>query len=111
MYAPCRATKNDMELVAALPEPVRAVLALFAILLLIVPLCMAFGRLLGALFTRRRRNRHALAFAGTLAATAGAPFLLLAATQQGDGFLPLLLAGLALPSTANWWLSAWAVRR
>lgn len=100
-----------MELIAGLPEPLRAVFALLAILLVIVPVCMTFGSLLGALFTRHQRYERAAAFAGTLLATAIAPFLLLVATHGAGGFLPLLLAGLALPGASCWWLSRWAARR
>lgn len=100
-----------MELAAGLPEALRALLALIAVLLLIVPVCMTFGGLLGALFTRHRRYERAVAFGGTFVATAVAPFLLLAATQSAASFLPLLLASFTLPGVACWWLSRWAGRR
>lgn len=98
-------------MLAGLPEPLRALLALIAVLLLIVPVCMTFGGLLGALFTRHRRYERAVAFCGTLVATAVAPFLLLAATYGAASFLPLLLAGFSLPGATCWWLSRWAGRR
>lgn len=100
-----------MEFAAGLPEPLRALLSLVAILLVVVPLCMAFGTLLGALFARHRRYECALAFGGTLAATAVAPFLLLASTQATGAFVPLLLGGLALPGATLWGLKRWVAAR
>jgi hypothetical protein len=97
-----------MEWAAALPEPLRALLSLAAILLVIVPVCMSFGSLLGAVFARHQRSQRAAAFGGTLAATALAPFVLLAATEAPAIFLPLLLCGLALPGATCWWLNRWA---
>ena len=102
--------RTDVAFAAGLPEPLRALLSLIAILLVIVPLCMTFGSLLGAIFARYRRYERALAFGGTLAATVVAPFLLLAATQSSGAFIPLLLGGLALPSVACWWLNRWAAK-
>lgn len=100
-----------MELAAALPEPLRALLALVAILLLIVPVCMAFGSLLGALFAHQQRYQRSVAFGGTLLATAAAPFVLLAASDAASAFVPLLLCGIALPGLAYWILARWASRR
>lgn len=97
-----------MEWAAALPEPVRALLSLVAILLVIVPVCMSFGSLLGAVFARHGRRQRAVAFGGTLAATSLAPFVLLAATEAPSIFVPLLLCGLALPGATCWWLGRWA---
>jgi hypothetical protein len=100
-----------VEFAAGLPEPLRALLSLVAILLIVVPLCIAFGTLLGAVFARHRRYECALAFGGTLAATAVAPFLLLAATQTAGAFVPLLLGGLVLPGAALWGLKRWTASR
>lgn len=100
-----------MELATGLPEPVRALLALIAILLIIVPVCMAFGSLLGALFARRQRYPRSIAFGGTLAATVAAPLVLLAASRSPGAFVPLLISGLALPGIAYWLLSRWAIGR
>ncbi|HMV53948.1 MAG TPA: hypothetical protein PLX20_12700 [Rhodocyclaceae bacterium] len=100
-----------MDFAAALPEPLRALLSFAAVLLIIVPLCIAFGGLLGALLARHRRYERAVAFGGTLAATAIAPFVLLGATHLPAAFVPLLLAGLGLPGLAYWWLDRWASRR
>ena len=102
--------RTDMSFAAGLPEPVRALLSLIAILLVIVPLCMAFGSLLGAVFARHRRYESAIAFGGTLVATVVATFLLLAATQSSGAFIPLLFGGLALPGAACWWLNRWAAK-
>lgn len=99
-----------MELATGLPEPLRALLALSAILLIVVPVCMAFGGLLGALFSRRQRYPRSIAFGGTLAATIVAPFVLLAATRSPVAFIPLLVCGVALPGIAYWVLSRWATR-
>lgn len=100
-----------MELAASLPEPLRALLSFAAVLLIIVPLCIAFGGLLGAVFARHRRYERAVAFGGTLAATTIAPFVLLGATHAPAAFVPLLLLGLGLPSLTCWWLNRWAARR
>ena len=97
-----------MELAAGLPEPLRALLALFAIVLIIAPVCMAFGGLLGALFARRQRAPRSIAFGGTLGATVAAPFVLLAASRSADAFVALLICGLALPGITYWVLSRWA---
>lgn len=97
-----------MELATGLPEPVRALLSLVAILLIAVPAYMAFGSLLGALFIRRQRYPRSIAFGGTMAATVAAPFVPLAATRSPGAFVPPRICGLALPGIAYWLLSRWA---
>ena len=95
----------DVELAASLPEPLRVLLSVVALLGIILPLCIAFGGLLGALLVRRRRHEHAVVFAGTLVATFIAPFVLLGATRAGGwAFGPLLVLGIGLPGVACWWL-------
>lgn len=100
-----------MDFAATLPEPLRALLSFAAVLLIIVPLCIAFGGLLGALLVRHRRYERAVAFGGTLAATSIAPFVLLGATHAPAAFVPLLLVGLGLPGLTFWWINRWAARR
>jgi len=100
-----------VDLAASLPEPLRALLSFVAVLLIIVPLCIAFGGLLGALLAHHRRYERAVAFGGTLAATSVAPFVLLGATQVPAAFVPLLFVGLGLPGLTYWWLNRWAARR
>jgi len=99
-----------MGLAAGLADPLRALLALMVILLIILPVCMAFGSLLGALFAHRQRYSRSIVFGGTLVATAAAPFVLLAAGRSGGAFVPLLICGVALPGAAYWALSRWTIR-
>lgn len=94
-----------------LPDALLALLRVAAILLLVLPLCMSFGTLLGALFAHRHRVESGVAFGATLVASALAPLLLLVASQQGGAWWALLPLGLALPGATHWLGARWAARR